>query len=72
MLQEALLMGYEVYGTDLEPRMIDYSQANLGWLDKNFPVDHSTQTSKMDAKWPISTWKLVTRHHINGPLRLIL
>lgn len=32
VLQEALLMGYGAYGTDLEPRMIDYSRANLDWL----------------------------------------
>ena len=25
-------MGYRAYGTDLEPRMIDYSRANLEWL----------------------------------------
>ena len=32
ILQEALLMGYDIYGTDLEPRMIDFSRANLQWL----------------------------------------
>jgi tRNA G10 N-methylase Trm11 len=32
ILQEALLMGYDVTGTDLEPRMITYSEANLDWL----------------------------------------
>ncbi len=32
ILQEAALMGYGSYGTDLEPRMIDYSRANLEWL----------------------------------------
>lgn len=32
VLQEAMLMGYNVYGTDLEPRMIDYSKVNLDWL----------------------------------------
>jgi hypothetical protein len=31
-LQEAMLMGYSVYGTDLEPRMVDYTRANLDWL----------------------------------------
>lgn len=31
-LQEAMLMGYSVYGTDLEPRMVDYSRDNLDWL----------------------------------------
>ena len=33
VLQEALLMGYGAYGTDLEPRMIEYSQQNLAWLE---------------------------------------
>jgi tRNA G10 N-methylase Trm11 len=33
VLQEALLMGYGAYGTDLEPRMIDYSRINLEWLE---------------------------------------
>ncbi|MEO7364295.1 MAG: DNA methyltransferase [Candidatus Saccharimonadales bacterium] len=33
VLQEAHLMGYDVYGTDLEPRMIDFTNANLSWLD---------------------------------------
>lgn len=32
VLQEALLMGYQSYGTDIEPRMIAYSKANLEWL----------------------------------------
>jgi tRNA G10 N-methylase Trm11 len=32
ILQEALLMGYKVYGTDLSPKMIDYSEENLKWL----------------------------------------
>lgn len=32
ILQEALLMGYDVQGTDLEPRMIEYTKANLEWL----------------------------------------
>lgn len=32
ILQEALLMGYGAYGTDLEPRMIDFTRQNLEWL----------------------------------------
>lgn len=32
VLQEAILMGYQAYGTDLEPRMIDYTRTNLEWL----------------------------------------
>ena len=38
ILQEALLMGYSVYGTDLEPRMIDYTGENLDWLDTQFQL----------------------------------
>lgn len=32
ILQEAILMGFGAYGTDLEPRMVAYSQENLAWL----------------------------------------
>jgi len=37
ILQEAMLMDYDVYGTDLEPRMIEYSIDNLKWLDTLYP-----------------------------------
>ena len=33
VLQEASLMNMKVYGTDLEPRMIEYTSANLDWLN---------------------------------------
>ncbi|MCL2037772.1 hypothetical protein FWG95_02080 [Candidatus Saccharibacteria bacterium] len=36
VLQEAALMGLKAYGTDLEPRMIDYSRTNLDWLAQKF------------------------------------
>ena len=36
VLQEAALMGYEVYGSDLEPRMVEYSRQNLEWLAGDF------------------------------------
>ena len=32
VLQEASLMGYSIYGTDLSEKMIDYSERNLSWL----------------------------------------
>lgn len=38
VLQEATLMGYRVVGTDLEPRMIDYSQRNLDWLRDQYQL----------------------------------
>ncbi len=32
VLQEAALMGYEPYGTDVSERMVEYSKRNLEWL----------------------------------------
>ena len=39
VLQEAALMGYDVYGTDLEPRMIEYTKANLAWLNAQYHLE---------------------------------
>jgi tRNA G10 N-methylase Trm11 len=36
LLQEALLMGCNVYGTDIEPRMVEYSTINLTWLQEKW------------------------------------
>lgn len=36
ILQEALLMGYGVYGTDIEPRMVDFTTQNLHWLHERY------------------------------------
>ena len=36
VLQEASLMGFDICGTDLEPRMVDYTKANLDWLLKHY------------------------------------
>ena len=50
LLQEAALMGYTVYGTDLEPRMIEYTKANLEWLDEGFGLNTSeTRLEASDA-----------------------
>ena len=49
VLQEALLLGYNVYGTDLEPRMIDFSQANLDWLKEQFEFSGNYALAAGDA-----------------------
>lgn len=49
ILQEALLMGRYAYGTDLEPRMIEYTQENLKWLvgptEQKLAVGDATNTT---------------------------
>ncbi len=42
VLQEALLMNYKAYGTDLSERMVDYSRKNLLWLE-NGQRSHSPE-----------------------------
>ena len=37
LLQEALLMDFSAYGSDLEPRMIEYTKTNLEWLKAREP-----------------------------------
>lgn len=49
VLQEALLMGYPAYGTDLEPRMIEYSTENLHWLTEKYDDIGSFQVESGDA-----------------------
>lgn len=39
LLQEASLIGFSTYGSDLEPRMIDFSQKNLDWLGKKLNIE---------------------------------
>ncbi len=40
VLQEAALMGYGIFGSDLEQRMVDYSKENVQeWLPKNFAIE---------------------------------
>lgn len=36
LIQEALLMGYFVHGSDIDQRMIDYALENINWLYENF------------------------------------
>ncbi len=36
LVQEALLMGYFVHGTDIDQRMIDYTQGNINWLAEKY------------------------------------
>lgn len=52
VLQEATLMGFDVYGSDLEPRMVDYTDKNLMWLlnQSNCPVTRPPATAS-DPSW---------------------
>ena len=55
ILQEAALMGHAVYGTDLAPKMIDYSRDNLTWLQETVmrhKIDLTLEEGDaMSARW---------------------
>ena len=54
VLQEATLMGFDVYGSDLDPRMVDYTDKNLMWLlgQPGMPVRYSPEQALPPADKP--------------------
>ena len=49
ILQEAALMGYSVYGTDLAPKMVDFTGQNLDWLNNTHRVEVNSRLEQGDA-----------------------
>lgn len=49
VLQEAMLLGYQAYGTDLSEKMIRYSRDNLNWLQEAFGIQGSWYLHEGDA-----------------------
>lgn len=59
LLQEALLLGYNAYGTDLAEKMVRYSTENLDWIKDRARLNGSVTLAEGDAmttqwKQPIS------------------
>lgn len=49
ILQEAGLMGLTTYGSDNNPRMIDYTQTNLDWLARRYQLASRPRLTIADA-----------------------
>ncbi|MBR2994605.1 hypothetical protein IKF32_01675 [Candidatus Saccharibacteria bacterium] len=64
VLQEALLMGYHAYGTDISERMIEYTERNLKWLFR----EHCDQRGACAAS-PVTTGASVARSR-NNPFQI--
>ena len=56
ILQEALLLGYQAYGTDLSDKMVDYSKKNLDWLITVNQL-HSASYSVASGDAMTATWQ---------------
>ncbi|HYG84149.1 MAG TPA: methyltransferase domain-containing protein [Verrucomicrobiae bacterium] len=55
VLQEAALLGYEVYGTDISDKMVRYTQENLDWLQRTHRISFHYTAEQADAT--TATWK---------------
>lgn len=70
VLQEALLRGFDVYGTDLSEKMVDYTKANLAWLND---THHARGTATvhygdaMDTTWTGSIDAVVCETYLGQP-----
>lgn len=49
LLQEAALLGFDVYGTDLSEKMVRYSTENLDWLTHRYSLDTKVVIEHGDA-----------------------
>jgi hypothetical protein len=68
VLQEAHLAGFKISGSDLEPRMIDYTKQNLTWLDDSL---EGTQLQIADARTvnlPENIGAIVSEMFLGQPL----
>ncbi len=69
VLQEALLMGYKAYGTDLSERMIEYSKKNLEHFKfKDFRLEVGDATNH---KWTLPITAAVCEGYLGKPFSKI-
>lgn len=67
VLQEALLMGYQVYGTDLDERMVKYSKKNLKWLKNDGKSSLEVQDATT-ANWTAPIDAVASEIYLGPPL----
>ena len=73
ILQEATLMGYSAYGSDLSEKMIQYSKKNLDWLSERTPRLQKTNAPKLFLELGDATkqeWKLTKPDYVASEIYL--
>ena len=61
-LQEAALLGFSVYGSDLSEKMVAYSVENLQWLTEKYHITPAVTIEAGDAM----------NHHWSGPINCVV
>lgn len=70
VLQEAALLGYDIYGSDLSDKMIDYSQINLDWIIDKYHLQAKAslfQGDAIDARWESPIDSVVCETYLGQP-----
>ncbi len=70
VLQEAALLGFAVYGTDLAEKMIRYSRDNLNWLQDSHHLTfdwYLHEGDAMDTKWQQPIDAVVCEGYLGQP-----
>ncbi|MDB5180952.1 MAG: hypothetical protein JWO54_715 [Candidatus Saccharibacteria bacterium] len=70
LLQEASLMGYAVYGTDIAEKMIRYSRDNLNWLESTYRFTtqwYLHEGDAVDTKWQQPVDAVVSETYLGQP-----
>lgn len=70
LLQEALLLGYDAYGTDLAEKMVRYSADNLNWIKDRARLDGEWTLEEGDAmttKWQGPIAAVVAETYLGQP-----
>jgi tRNA G10 N-methylase Trm11 len=71
VLQEAALLGCEVYGTDLQERMVRYTRDNIAWLQdyKQKPIEKFFEVADAtNHTWRPPLEKVVCETYLGQPL----
>ena len=76
ILQEALLMGYSVYGSDNSPKMVDYSIENIDWLKQKHPRRTNQYTRIEIGDATTHTWEkeistVASETYLGSPISMI-
>lgn len=70
LLQEAALLGFDVYGTDLSEKMIRYSKENLDWITAKYGLKTKVALSEgnaMEFSWEKPIAAVATETYLGQP-----
>lgn len=74
ILQEAALLGFSVYGSDLSEKMVQYTKENLDWLSTTHHIDFSKKLLVGDAtktSWQQPVNAVVSETYLGQPFSAI-